>query len=169
MSCRDSSVPDYDAAVVKGFGLAKDREDELRGNQRIKGDPARLVGTKRYSTFHGEKGDIFIFPGKLERPAFLSKWSEKRDLKDADVRLYRSPKGHGHEMDFVDGVYENRPICTDCEIGHRSIAACHIANICERLRLDRLDWDPAREVFTGAHAAEANRLLEVPHHNGWTL
>ena len=120
-------------------------------------------------TFHGEKGDIYFFPGKLERPDFLAKWSEKKDLKDTDRRLYRAKDGHGHEMDFVDGIYENRPICTDCEIGHRSIAACHIANICERLRLKKLTWDPVAERFTGDHAAEANRLLEVPHSNGWKL
>ncbi len=118
-------------------------------------------------TFHGEKGDIYFFPGKLERPEFLAKWSEKKDLKDTDRRLYRAKDGHGHEMDFVDGIYENRPICTDCEIGHRSIAACHIANICERLRLKKLTWDPAAERFTGANADAANRLLEVPHNNGW--
>ena len=120
-------------------------------------------------TFHGEKGDIYFFPGKLERPEFLAKWSEKKDLKDTDRRLYRAKDGHGHEMDFVDGIYENRPICTDCEIGHRSIAACHIANICERLRLKKLTWDPAAERFTGANADAANRLLEVPHSNGWKL
>ena len=118
-------------------------------------------------TFHGEKGDIYFFPGKLERPEFLAKWSEKKDLKDTDRRLYRAKDGHGHEMDFVDGIYENRPVCTDCEIGHRSIAACHIANICERLRLRKLTWDPAAERFTGANADAANRLLEVPHNNGW--
>ena len=120
-------------------------------------------------TFHGEKGDIYFFPGKLERPEFLAKWSEKKDLKDTDRRLYRAKDGHGHEMDFVDGIYENRPVCTDCEIGHRSIAACHIANICERLRLKKLTWDPAAERFTGANADAANRLLEVPHNNGWEL
>ena len=100
-------------------------------------------------TFHGEKGDIFFYPGKLERPEFLAKWNEKKDLKDSDRRLYHAAGGHCHEMDFVDGIYDNRPICTDCEIGHRSIAACHIANICERLRLKKLTWDPAKETFTG--------------------
>ena len=46
-------------------------------------------------------------------------------------------------------------------------AACHIANIRERLRLKKLTWDPAAERFTGANADAANRLLEVPHNNGW--
>ena len=91
------------------------------------------------------------------------------DLKDTDIRLYRAANGHSHESDFIDGIYEKRAIATDCEIGHRSISACHIANICERLRLDSLAWDPAKEMFTGAHAARANALLEVPHFNGWRL
>ena len=117
----------------------------------------------------GAKGDVFADWSKLERPDFLRKWSERRDLKDGDVKFYRAKDGHGHEADFLDGIYESRPIATDCEIGHRSISACHIANICERLRLEKLAWDPAAERFTGAHAAEANALVEVPHHNGWSL
>ena len=51
----------------------------------------------------------------------------------------------------------------------RSISACHIANICERLRLSSLEWNPKDETFTGAHATEANALLDVPHLNGWSL
>ena len=105
---------------------------------------------------------------KIERPDFLKKWREKTDLKPGDKHFYRAANGHSHESDFIDGIYENRPIATDCEIGHRSISACHIANICERLRLSKLAWDPQAEAFT-AHAEEANRLLETPHLNGWTL
>ena len=120
-------------------------------------------------TWHGEKGDIFVDWTKIERPDFLKKWREKTDLKPGDKHFYRAANGHSHESDFIDGIYENRPIATDCEIGHRSISACHIANICERLRLARLTWDPQAETFTGAHAEEANRLLETPHLNGWTL
>ena len=120
-------------------------------------------------TWHGEKGDIFVDWTKIERPDFLKKWREKTDLKPGDKRFYRAADGHSHESDFIDGIYENRPIATDCEIGHRSISACHIANICERLRLAKLTWDPRAESFTGAHAEEANRLLETPHLNGWTL
>ena len=118
-------------------------------------------------TFHGTKGDCFAFPGKLERPKELAKWNEKRDLKDSDVRLYKSKDGHSHESDFIDGVLERRPIATDCEIGHRSISACHIANICERLRISSAKWDPVSERFVGN--AEADRLLKVPHDNDWKL
>ena len=119
--------------------------------------------------FKGEKGDVFVTRGRLNRPEFLKKWNEKRDLGANEVHLYKAAGGHNHESDFIDGIYENRPIATDCEIGHRSISACHIANICERLGLSTLKWDPAAERFTGANAESANALLEVKHHNGWTL
>ena len=119
--------------------------------------------------FKGEKGDMFVTRGRLDRPEFLKKWNEKRDLGANEVHLYKAAGGHNHESDFIDGIYENRPIATDCEIGHRSISACHIANICERLGLSTLKWNPAAERFIGANAEAANALLEVKHHNGWTL
>ena len=119
--------------------------------------------------FIGSKGNAYVARGKLERPEHLKKWSEKRDLGPNEIRLYKPADGHGHESDFIDGIYENRPIATDCEIGHRSISACHIANICERLGLSTLKWDPAAERFAGANADAANALLEVKHHNGWSI
>ena len=119
--------------------------------------------------FIGSKGNVYVARGKLERPEHLKKWSEKRDLGPNEIRLYKPADGHGHESDFIDGIYENRPIATDCEIGHRSISACHIANICERLGLSTLKWDPAAERFAGANADAANALLEVKHHNGWSI
>ena len=119
--------------------------------------------------FKGSKGDMFVTRGRLVRPEHLRKWSEKRDLGPNEVHLYKPAGGHGHESDFIDGIYENRAVATDCEIGHRSISACHIANICERLGLSSLAWDPAAERFTGANAEAANALLEVKYHNGWTI
>ena len=119
--------------------------------------------------FIGSKGNVYVARGKLERPEHLKKWSEKRDLGPNEIRLYKPADGHGHESDFIDGIYENRPIATDCEIGHRSISACHIANICERLGLSTLKWDLAAERFAGANADAANALLEVKHHNGWSI
>ena len=120
-------------------------------------------------TWHCEKGDLFVNWSVQERPDFLKRWDEDRDLRPGDVRFYRARDGHGHESDFIDGIYERRPIATDCEIGHRSVSICHIANICERLRLDRLDWDPVAESFVGKNAVAANCLLDVPYLNGWSL
>ena len=128
----------------------------------------------RGTVYHGALGDLReglygSNPVKLELPAHLKKWRENKDLKDGDIRLYKPAKGHSHESDFVDGIYENRPIATDCEIGHRTTSICILANMCIRLGLDGLRWDPEREVCTGAHADELNRLLAAPYSNGWSL
>lgn len=129
-------------------------------------------GYPRGIWFHGERGTVNDalysgLPVKLGLPPHLKKWREKRDLKDTDVRLYAPKDGHSHEIDFIDGIYENRPIATDCEIGHRTTSICLLANICERLGRSGLKWDPAAERVIGD--AEANALLDVPHLNGWTL
>ena len=117
-------------------------------------------------TFHGEKGDLFVTRGRLDRPDFLRKWNEKKDLKPNEIHLHKS-RG-SHESDFLDGIFDRKwHTATDCEIGHRSISACHIANICERLGISGAKWDPAAERFVGNDAA--NAMLEVKHHNGWKL
>ena len=130
-------------------------------------------GACRSVVFHGEKGDLkeCLYSGeavKLQLPPSLKKWREKKDLKDTDVRLHAPRDGHSHESDFIDGIYGGET-ATDCEIGHRTTSVCLIANIAQRLGVPALSWDPAREVFTGANAAAANRLLGIQYYNGWTL
>ena len=91
------------------------------------------------------------------------------ELKDGDVKLYKPADGHSHESDFIDGIYENRPVATDCEIGHRTTSICILANMCVRLGLSGLKWDPVREVCTGPNAESLNGLLKAPYANGWKL
>ena len=117
--------------------------------------------------FHGEKGDLFVSRGHLDKPEHLRKWNEKSDLKGSDTKLYRPRAGVSHEMDFIDAVYSGGRTACPCSVGHRSITIAHMANICERLGVASLKWDPAAERFTDN--ADANRLAEVKHHNGWKL
>ena len=49
------------------------------------------------------------------------------------------------------------------------ISNAHVANICARMQLKSLRWDPKSEMFTGAYAGEANRFLSVENHDGWKL
>ena len=46
----------------------------------------------------------------------------------------------------------------DVEIGHRSISVAHLGVISVRMN-QSLKWNPDREIFTGANAAEANKWL----------
>ena len=130
-------------------------------------------GEPRSVTFNGSVGTLVEglysgLPVKLQLPPALKKWREKTDLKGSDIRFHAPKDGHPHEQDFIDGIYGGAT-STDCEIGHRTTSACLLATICQRLGVSRLEWDPVNEVFTGAHAAEANKLLDVPYLNGWSL
>ena len=118
--------------------------------------------------FHGSKGDLFVFRGKLELPDALKNFTEN-DFRGRDVRLYRNPAANGsHELDFVDSVFTGRPCACPVEVGHRSATVCHLANIAARAGRSRVTWDPVKEVFTGA-SSDLNAKLDVPYLNGWKL
>ena len=118
--------------------------------------------------FVGSKCSAFAVPWQFEKPECLKNWTEA-DIGANGKRLYAPTKGHPHESDFIDGIFERRPISTDCEIGHRSATVCHIANICAQLRVSTLTWDPKAERFTGKNAEDANKLINRSYHNGWKL
>ena len=115
--------------------------------------------------FHGTEGDLLVRRGFIKLPPKLKKWREKTDLKDSDIHLHKS-RGP-HESDFIDGICLGTPVAAPCAVGHRSATLCHLANICEHLRIKGLKWDPVAERVIGNDAAQ--KLTVVPHHNGWTL
>ncbi len=119
-------------------------------------------------TFHGSKGDLYVFRGKFEPPKALKNLKES-DFRGRDVRLYNNPAAHGsHELDFVDAVFTGRPCACPVEVGHRSATVCQIANIAAHAGRSKVTWDPVKEVFTGA-SADLNDKLVVPYLNGWKL
>ena len=131
------------------------------------------AGWPRQTIFHCEKGDVGSYAGKGKVPDSLKNFKES-DLTDKDIKLYRPNEGHDgskfHESDFLDGVIEGRTsVASTCEMGHRTISMAHIANICERLQISSLKWNPDTELFTGAYADEANRFIDIDYHNGWSL
>jgi len=132
----------------------------------------KAAGFPRQTIFHCEKGDVGSREFKGVLPEELKNFKES-DLTAKDKHLYAPKNGHDgsifHEADFIDGIIEQRQCCSPCEVGHRTISMAHIANICEQLRVSRLDWDPVAEKFTGANAEAANRLCVTPYFNGWRI
>ena len=132
----------------------------------------KAAGFPRQTIFHCEKGDVGSREFKGVLPEELKNFKES-DLTATDKHLYAPKNGHDasifHEADFIDGIIEQRQCCSPCEVGHRTISMAHIANICEQLRVSRLDWDPVAEKFTGANADAANRLCVTPYFNGWRI
>jgi len=130
-------------------------------------------GWPRQTVFHCEKGDVGSYAGKGKVPDCLKNFKES-DLTDKDVKMHRRLAGGDgpkfHESDFLDGVIAgSQDVASTCEMGHRTISMAHIANICARLQLSSLKWDPAAERFVGPYADEANRFLHAEYHNGWEL
>lgn len=69
-----------------------------------------------------------------------------------------------HIRDFLTCIRSRKQPIADLESGHRSVTACHLANL--SLRLGRkLQWDPARESIIGD--AEAEAALVRPYRAPW--
>ena len=67
---------------------------------------------------------------------------------------------------FYDCLLTRKTPIADIESQHRSISACHLANIA--LRLGRpLKWDHVAEQFIGD--TEANSLLSRPQRKGFEI
>lgn len=71
-----------------------------------------------------------------------------------------------HVRAFLDCVKTREQTISNAEVAHRSISACHVANICKRLGRP-IQWDPAKEECIGDE--EANRLRSRAYREPWYL
>ncbi len=117
-------------------------------------------GGRSGCTFEGADGVIYVDRDKLEStPESIL----MEPLTDRDQRVYFSDD---HARNWLDCIKTRKdPICT-AEIGARSAAVCHLANIGYALRRP-LTWDPAKEEFPSD--SEANKLLEETVREPWKL
>ena len=77
------------------------------------------------------------------------------------------PKGYpadNHVREFLNCVKTRRQPVSNADIAHRSISACHAANVCVRLGRP-VRWDPEKEAFIGDE--EANRLRSRAFRQPW--
>ncbi|MEX2118337.1 MAG: Gfo/Idh/MocA family oxidoreductase [Pirellulales bacterium] len=101
--------------------------------------------------FEGDQGRIYVNRGRLTGKP-VEQLAENPLPSDA-IRLYESGD---HMANFFDCVKNREQPISDVVSQHRSVSACHLANI--SLRLGRkLNWDAAAEQFVGD--SEANGML----------
>ena len=110
--------------------------------------------------FEGTDGTIEVSRGHIKsNPENLV----KDPLGADEVRLYHATN---HHQNWIEGIKTGRePICP-AEVGQRSAAICHLANIGYRLRRP-LRYDPVKERF--ADDAEANKLVSREMREPWKL
>ncbi len=69
-----------------------------------------------------------------------------------------------HVRNFLDCIKSRQKPNADVEDGHRTITACHLANLSLRLKR-RIQWDPETEQIIGDK--DASRYLVRPYRKSW--
>ncbi len=109
-------------------------------------------GQRNGLKFEGSNGWIWVNRDEITASddALLS-----APLPASATRLYVS---NDHMGNFFDCVRSRKLPVADVETGHRSASICHLGVIAMRLGR-KLNWDPAREKFTGEGAHDADKML----------
>ena len=134
---------DVEAFYANGLKLV------LRANIGRGSCGVRFEGTEGWIEVD-DSGHIEIYPESLRSRRNLGKGYPVND----------------HVRDFLNSVKTRRQPAAPAEGAHRSISACHAANICRRLGRT-VKWDPVREVFIGDE--QANRLRTRAYRQPWRL
>ncbi len=121
----------------------------IRTGLRFGSCPVRIEGEEGWVET-GDSGEIEVFPKSL--------LGERKFLGGYPA--------DDHVRAFLDCVKTRQQTISNAEVAHRSISACHVANICKRL--DRpVKWDPIKEECIGDE--EANRLRSRAYREPWYL
>jgi predicted dehydrogenase len=126
--------------------------------------------------FEGESGRIFVNRGTVAgKPVddLESQPLEREHYKLYDFDNLDRPSRAGkldaivnHMGNFYDCIVSRKTPISDVETQHRSVTACHLANIA--LRLGRkVRWNPAEEQFVDD--TEADRHLSRPQRAGFEV
>lgn len=118
--------------------------------------------------FEGEKGRIYVNRGRITGKPIEEQDADEKlraGVNEAITKMYPGKPGH-HMGNFFEAVKTRKAPVSDAESQHRSVSACHLANISCRLGR-KLTWDAAKEVFIGDD--EANGLLTRPQREGYAI
>ncbi len=124
--------------------------------------------------FHGEKGKLEINRNKFaSNPAGIREQLIK-NVDEADEEVKWSDQtalwqARWHLQNWLDCIKTRQRPNADIEIGHRSVAFCHLVNITRYLGRvgETLRFDPVTERFVGCD--EANSWNDRPRRAGYEL
>jgi len=111
--------------------------------------PVRFVGEEGWVET-GDSGQMEVHPKSL--------------LGERNFQAGHHPENHVRA--FLDCFKTRTQPVSNAEVAHRSISACHVANICKRL--DRpIKWDPVAEKIIGDE--QAHRLCSRAYREPWVI
>lgn len=121
----------------------------IRRGLRFGSCPVRFEGTEGWVET-GDSGEIETYPKSL----LGNRGFESGYPQDNHVRA------------FLDCVKTREQTNANAEVAHRSITACHVANMCKRLGRP-IKWDPVKEEVIGD--PEAARMASRAYREPWFL
>ncbi len=147
----DQQFPDTQTAIFEfdgdgSFGSRKQLTFEMR-----LWDTNHPFNVDSGAEYYGTAGKMFY-----SKRGKLMVWNEKKELiiKKPQLRDDIPLKVDNHAADFVDAIRTDRRPNADIEIGFRSTALCHLANIANRLGRT-LQFDPQAEAILNDERAQA--------------
>jgi predicted dehydrogenase len=121
----------------------------IRTGLRFGSCPVRIEGEEGWVET-GDSGELEVYPKSLAQ--------DRRYLGGYPV--------DDHIRGFLDCIRTRQQPIANADVAHRSITACHVANICKRL--DRpIKWDPVKEECINDD--EANRMVVRAYREPWYL
>ncbi len=151
-SCREASVGRGESSGIEFFGT-KGSLMITRGGYEVIPD-TRTAPENLIPQFMGHP----VGGPRLRTDVKPEPWTEAVKEK-ASNELFSS-----HVRNFLDCIKSRQQPLAGVEDGHRTVTACHLANI--SLRLGRkIRWDPQREEIIGDD--EASRHLSRPYRSPW--
>jgi hypothetical protein len=110
--------------------------------------------------FEGEKGRLFVNRGRITGKAIEEQDADealKKQTMDQVTELFKGnvERMGNHMGNFFEAFQHGKHPISDVASQHRSVSACHLANISIRLGR-KLSWDAEKEMFIDDDAA-----------NGW--
>ncbi|NLE37905.1 MAG: Gfo/Idh/MocA family oxidoreductase [Pirellulaceae bacterium] len=150
--------------IPGGFDVAKSFDVTMRfaGGREI-----RLLSGDNQLILAGERGRIRVNRGGLTgKPIEELTEKDNQELAEEMDRLCRGKRPGDHMRNFFDCIKDRSLPISDVFSHHRSVSACHLANI--QLRLGRkLRWDAVAEQFINDD--EANAMLAREQRKPYTI
>jgi myo-inositol 2-dehydrogenase / D-chiro-inositol 1-dehydrogenase len=150
--------------VPGGFNVATKFDIDMRFDD---GQEIKLVSGPNELILFGDKGRIRVNRGGLTgKPVEELTAKDNEELAVEMKKIYRGKQPGSHMTNFFECIKDRSLPISDVFSHHRTVTACHLANVA--IRLGRaVKWDPAKEEFPGD--AEANAMMSRPQRKPYAI